>query len=79
MLVHTAFRRRGLGRQLMMAAEAAAKNAGRNLLVLDTQTGSAAEKLYAGLGWVRVGDIPGYALTPYNGLCSTTFFYKRID
>ena len=78
MLVHSAFRRRGVARELMLAAEAAAKSAGKSLLTLDTQSGSAAEQLYTGLGWERVGVIPGYALTPYNGLCDTTVFFKRL-
>jgi hypothetical protein len=28
--------------------------------------------------WVRVGDIPGYALMPHGGLCSTTVFYRNV-
>jgi GNAT superfamily N-acetyltransferase len=78
MLVHTSARRLGIGAALMRAAETAAREAGRTLLTLDTVTGSAGERLYARLGWTRVGIIPGYALTPYDGLCDTTIFYKRI-
>ncbi len=44
--------------------------------VLDTVTGSEAERLYARLGWTRVGDIPRYALWPQGGFCSTTVFYR---
>jgi len=25
-----------------------------------------------------VGDIPGYALMPRGGLCSTTVYYRRL-
>lgn len=78
MLVHTSARRLGLAAALMRAAEQHALRAGRSLLTLDTQTGGGAEKLYAGIGWTRVGEIPGYALTPFDGLCSTTIFYKQI-
>jgi len=46
--------------------------------VLDTVTGGDAERLYARLGWERVGVIPNYALTPDGELCSTTYFYKPI-
>ena len=78
MQVHRRARRRGLGAALMRAAEAAAREAGRTLLVLDTVTGSDAERLYVRLGWQRCGVIPGYALWPQGGLCSTTVFYKML-
>jgi ribosomal protein S18 acetylase RimI-like enzyme len=79
MQVHSSARRRGLGEALMKAAEAAAREAGKTLLVLDTVTGSDAARLYERLGWQRVGDIPDYALWPGGGLCSTTVFYRRLD
>ena len=78
MLVHRSARRRGLGEALMRAAEAAAREAGKTLLVLDTVTGGDAERLYARLGWQRCGVIPGYALWPHGGLCSTTVFYREL-
>lgn len=78
MLVHRSARRQGLGARLMRAAEEAALAAGRTLLVLDTVTGSDAERLYAGLGWVRVGEVPDYALWPDGRPCSTTFFFRRL-
>ena len=78
MQVHRRARRRGLGAALMRAAEAAAREAGRTLLVLDTVTGSDAERLYVRLGWRRCGEIPGYALWPRGGLCSTTVFYREL-
>ena len=78
MLVHRRARRRGLGESLLRAAEDAARARGKTLLVLDTETGSDAERLYARLGWVRVGEIPRYALLPAGGLCSTTYFYRDL-
>lgn len=78
MLVHRSARRRGLGAALMRAAEDAARAAGKSLLVLDTVTGGDAERLYARLGWQRVGVIPDYALWPHGGLCATTVFYRRM-
>ena len=78
MQVHRSARRRGVGAALMRAAEAAAREAGRTLLVLDTVTGGDAERLYARLGWQRCGEIPGYALWPRGGLCSTTVFYRVL-
>jgi len=78
MLVQRRVRRRGLGTALLQAAEAAAREAGRTLLVLDTVTDSDAERLYERLGWQRLGVIPGYALWPNGGLCDTTYFYKTL-
>jgi GNAT superfamily N-acetyltransferase len=78
MLVHRRVRRRGLAAALMQAAEKAAREVGRTLLVLDTVTGSSAERLYARLGWQRLGVIPGYALWPAGSLCDTTYFYKTL-
>ncbi|MEP6689204.1 MAG: GNAT family N-acetyltransferase [Gemmatimonadales bacterium] len=78
MLVHRRARRRGLGAALMRAAEAAARDCGKTLLVLDAVTDGDAARLYERLGWVRVGDIPGYALFPEGGFCSTTYFYREL-
>src|SRR5437867_8269391 len=71
MLVHRRVRRQGLGAALMRAAEATARERGKTLLVLDAVTDGDAARLYARLGWVRVGDIPRYALMPRGGFCST--------
>jgi GNAT superfamily N-acetyltransferase len=77
MLVHRRARRRGLGAALLEAAENAARDCGKSLLVLDTASGDA-ERLYAKLGWQRSGVIPGYALLPHGGLCDTTVFYRTL-
>ena len=77
-LVHTSARRRGYGRMLMAAIEAAARNAGRHLLVLDTLSGSDAEGLYARLGWIRVAEIPQYAEVPQGRFPATTVYYKDL-
>ncbi|HEX8070828.1 MAG TPA: GNAT family N-acetyltransferase [Pyrinomonadaceae bacterium] len=78
MLVHTRFRRRGIARALLGAAEEAARAAGRTLLVLDTEQGSAAERLYERCGYTRVGVIPQYARTTEFSLISTVVFYKLL-
>lgn len=78
MLVHRRARRQGLAERLLREAEALALACGKSLLVLDTVTGSDAERLYARIGWQRVGEIPGYALWPRGGLCSTTYFYRQL-
>lgn len=78
MLVHRRARKRGLGATLMRAAEDAARAAGKTLLVLDTCSGSDAERLYGRLGWTRVGLVPGYALWPDGRPGNATIFYKSI-
>jgi GNAT superfamily N-acetyltransferase len=78
MLVHRRARRKGLGEALMRAAEQTARDCGKTVLVLDTTTGGDGERLYARLGWVRVGAIPDYALLPRGGLSGTTVFYRAL-
>lgn len=77
MLVSRPARQRGVGAALMSAAEQAARDAGRTLLVLDTANPDA-ERLYARLGWQRVGAIPGFALLPEGSPCATTIFYRNL-
>lgn len=77
MLVHRRARRQGVGEALMRAAEAAAREAGKTLLVLDTASADA-ERLYQRTGWQRVGTIPGYALLPDGRPCDTVVFYRRL-
>jgi len=79
MLVHRRARRHGLGAALMRAAESTALECGRTLLVLDTVTDSAGERLYSRLGWRRLGVVPNYALMPDGAPCDATFFYKELD
>jgi len=77
MLVHSRARRQGLGAALLAAAEQAARDCGKTLLVLDTASAEA-ERLYARAGWQRCGSVPGYALLPHGGFCATTFFYREL-
>ena len=78
LLVHRRGRRRGLAEALMSAAEDAARQMARTVLVLDTVTGGDAERLYARLGWTKVGVIPDFALMPDGALCATTVFTKAL-
>lgn len=78
-MVHPAARRQGAARRLMQAVETGARAATRSLLVLDTNTGSPAEQLYASLGYVTVGSIPSYASQQDGRLGPTTVMYKLLD
>jgi GNAT superfamily N-acetyltransferase len=78
MLVHRRARRLGVGAALLAAAEREALAAGKTLLVLDTVTGSDADRMYARQGWQRCGEIPYYALWPDGTPCPTTVFFKFL-
>jgi GNAT superfamily N-acetyltransferase len=78
MLVHRKARRRGVAQRLMAAVEDEARKEGKTVLVLDTVTGSDAERLYERAGWQRVGVVPKYALMPTGEFCATTFFFKHL-
>jgi GNAT superfamily N-acetyltransferase len=78
MLVHRRARNQGVGAALLAAAERAALEAGKTLLVLDTVTDGDGYRLYSRHGWQRCGEIPNYALWPDGRLCPTTVFYKEL-
>ncbi|SMG01345.1 GNAT family N-acetyltransferase [Burkholderia singularis] len=78
MLVRRDARRQGVARRLLAALDDTARELGKTLLVLDTATGSDAERLYQSAGWQCVGVVPNYALMPDGAPCSTTFHYKRL-
>ncbi|WP_158745089.1 GNAT family N-acetyltransferase [Acidisphaera sp. L21] len=78
LLVSPAIRRRGIARVLMRAAEAAAVQAGRRLLVLDTLAEAPSATLYRNLGWSPAGVIPGYALDETGQAHGTEIFYKAL-
>lgn len=78
LVVHRRARGRGIGRALMERLEAEARAEGRTLLLLDTVSGSAADRLYERLGWTRFGTVPGYALDPAGAPCDVAFFYKTL-
>ena len=78
LLVLRSARRRGLARALMHEIEVQARRAGFTLLMLNTRKGDTAEPLYLSLGWMMVGEVPGYALDPSGVPGDTVFFYKTI-
>ncbi len=76
-LVDPAWRRRGLGRDILRASEAAAVARGRSLLVLDTRADDAGEALYRAEGWQEYGRLPGHAVDHAGIPVETVFFAKR--
>ena len=72
-------RRRGVARRMMAEIEREAAAAGRWLLVLDTRTGDAAERMYAAFGYRSVGAIPEFARHAFAPRYeSTTLMWKKI-
>ncbi len=69
---------RGLARRLLEAAETAAREAGRTLLVLETRADEHAEPVYQGAGWMVAGTIPGYALDGAGTGWDARIYYKRL-
>jgi len=78
LLVHRRARGRGVGQALMERLEEEARADGKTLLVLDTVTERAADRLYERLGWARLGTVPDYARDPDGSFCDATFFYKHL-
>ena len=69
---------RGVGRMLLGALEDEARSHGRRTLVLDTVTGSPAQRLYESAGWSVVGVIDDYADLPDGTPSPTTYLTKRL-
>jgi acetyltransferase len=78
LFVHRRARRRGLAKSLMAAAESAARQNGRTLLLMDTRIGGEAEKLCLQLGYVKFGEVPEYARSSDGRLHTTAFFYHQL-
>jgi hypothetical protein len=68
----------GAGELLLLAVEAEAQRRERTLLILDTETGSAADRLYRRLGYQVLGVMPHHARLPDGQLADTTFFSKHL-
>lgn len=79
LLVHTQWRRQGIATALMAAIEQTALAERRSLLYLDTEPNKPAAAMYEQSGWIRVGEIPGYACSPDGHLHSAVIFYRNIS
>jgi ribosomal protein S18 acetylase RimI-like enzyme len=79
LMVHSRARRRGIGQALLAAADDAARQAGRTLLVLDTRAGDPSEQLYLKHGYTRAGAIPQYARSASGELDATAIFYRLLE
>jgi GNAT superfamily N-acetyltransferase len=78
LLVHPAWRRRGVASKLMIAAEKIATDQGKLLIVLDTREGDPSNLLYASVGYTQGGRIPDWARDAAGELTATIFWYKQL-
>ena len=78
LLVLRSARGSGIGAALMQRVETRATASGRWLLLLDTRSGSHADRLYQRWGWQPLGRVPGFALDPDGTLADCTFYWKRL-
>ncbi|HEX4469398.1 MAG TPA: GNAT family N-acetyltransferase [Gemmatimonadaceae bacterium] len=76
--VSNARRGRGIGRVLMAALHDAARQHGRNLLLLNTRRGGRAEAFYKRLGYREVGVVPGYTMGTAGERHDSTALYRQL-
>ena len=68
----------GVGRRLMEAVEATARERGLTLLWLTTHDGSEACAFYEALGYTKLGAIPNYSRRPDGELWPGAFYFKEL-
>ncbi|NBI28014.1 GNAT family N-acetyltransferase [Chengkuizengella marina] len=78
LMVHSQFRKNGVGRQLMKMAEETAREKQISLIVLDTREGDPSNQLYISLEYIEVGRIPDYAKSAGGELHTTVIYYKNL-
>jgi acetyltransferase len=78
LFVTTALRGHGVGKLLMAALHAAARERGRYLVLLNTRHGSRAESFYKELGYREVGPIPGWSLGPAGERYDHVILYQEL-
>jgi ribosomal protein S18 acetylase RimI-like enzyme len=78
LMVHSQYRRRGIGAALLAALEKAVAARGLTLLVLDVRSGDDAERLYRRAGYEYVGAIPGFVQSAGGALDPTSIYYRRL-
>ncbi len=69
----------GIGKALMAALEVEARNEGRSLLHLDTNTDDTSNRLYLAMGYVAAGTIPNWAIDADGMSHATTIYYKELE
>ena len=68
----------GIGKALMLALEDEARNEGRSLLHLDTNSDDRSNRLYLAMGYTAAGTIPNWAVDADGMGHATTIYYKEL-
>jgi GNAT superfamily N-acetyltransferase len=76
--VGAAHRGRGIGRVLLEAAVDRARAMGLTLLWLSTHADTDSDRIYARLGWTRMGVMPGFATSPDGAIVGNVFYYLEL-
>jgi len=72
-------RRKGVARSMMRELERVARRDGRWSLLLCTPVGSKAEGMYPKLGYIRMGIVKAYGISPVDGrLVDEVWFWKDL-
>ena len=79
LMVHSQYRRRGTGRALITALEAAVAARGIALLTLDVRTGDPAEHLCRRAGYQLVGTVPGFVRSTQGTFDPTSIYYRQLS
>jgi GNAT superfamily N-acetyltransferase len=69
----------GVGRILMAAIEAAARERGITLLWLTTHAGTDACAFYEAIGYTELGVMPDYSRRPDGTLSPGAFYFRRLS
>jgi acetyltransferase len=78
LMVHSQFRRRGIGQALIDGLENAAAARGLSLLVLEVRRGDAAEAFCARAGYQLCGEIPGFAQSTTGTYDPVAIYWRRL-
>jgi ribosomal protein S18 acetylase RimI-like enzyme len=76
--VAAAFRGRGVGKRLMAALEAEARERGLTLLWLTTHESTDACRFYEAIGYRKLGVMPNYSRRPDGTLWPGAFFFREL-
>src|SRR4029450_1931558 len=79
LFVDGTLRGQGVGRRLVSALHAAARQRGRSLVLLNTRRGGPAEQFYKGLGYKAVGVVPGYYVGPAGERIDNIALYQELS
>ncbi|KAI1754094.1 acyl-CoA N-acyltransferase [Xylaria castorea] len=78
LMVSPSFRQRGAAKAMIRFLETEAIDRGRKLIMLSTEVGSPAEKIYPKLGYVEYGTVPSCCIGPSGNMVDDVFFYKQL-